>query len=281
MLVGLRSRKHIPPFELVRPTSIEEACEALSGAACSALMAGGIDLIDRLKNGEAIDRVVHLAGIRELHGIHRDADAVTVGALTTHAEVAGSSTLAGLLPGLAEIWRGIANPRIRYTGTVGGNLMSGMAHYDAPPALMALGASAVAADRLGSISTVDISGLGGRNDIILQGIRIPVAPFRRRLFAERSLHPTISLYLGAEIEDGTIRSARIAVGCAYPRSLVADPPLAGMQVAALGADAAAVARAVTQTLPEPMSDGLASGSYRRRMIEVLTRRLLIKLGSQP
>jgi carbon-monoxide dehydrogenase medium subunit len=280
MLVGLRSRKHIAPFELVRPASLEEACRALSAPGRSAVMAGGVDLIDRLKHGEAIDRVIHLAGVRELSGIRRDGDAISIGALTTHAEIVGDSLLAGLLPDVPAIWRGIGNPRVRHTGTLGGNLMSAMSHYDAGPALLALRASAVATNGSGGSETLELPGIGKRNDIILERIRIPVARFRVRLLADRSLHPIISLYLGASIEAGAIRSARIAVGCAYAQPVIAALPLAGVPIAALGADAAAAAREAAAALAEPMTDGLASGSYRRRMIEVLTRRLLIKLGSQ-
>ena len=58
MLVGLRSRKHIPPFDLVRPASVEEACRALATPGRSVVMAGGLDLIDRLKGGEPVDRII-------------------------------------------------------------------------------------------------------------------------------------------------------------------------------------------------------------------------------
>jgi len=279
MLVGLRSRKHIAPFDLVRPASLEQACRALSALGRNAVMAGGIDLIDRLKLGETVDRVVHLAGVPELSGIRRDGDAISIGALTTHAEIVGDSLLAGLLPDLPAIWRGLANPRVRHTGTLGGNLMSALPHYDAAPALLALGASAVVANIAGAVEALGLAGLGRRTGIILERVCIPVKS--QRLLADRTLHPIISLYLGAEIESRAIRSARVAVGCAYAQPVVIELPLSGVPVSALGSDAAAVARNAAASLAEPISDGLASESYRRRMIEVLTRRLLIKLGSQP
>lgn len=281
MLVGLRSRKHIPPFELFRPISVEQACRACSGPGRVAAMAGGLDLIDRLKAGEPVDRIVHLAGVRELSGIQRDGDAVSIGALTTHAELANSTVLAELLPDLPALWRTIANPRVRSAGTIGGNLMSALPHYDARPALLALGAEAAAFDRAGNYSAFDLRSLGEREDFILAQVRVSVAPFRQRLLADRSLHPIVSVYLGASVENGKVHFARIAVGCAHAQALVVELPVADVPVAAFGSDAAELARAAVARLPGPLSDGLASGSYRRRMIEVLARRLLIKLGSQP
>src|SRR5262249_28430705 len=159
---GLRSRKHIPPFELVRPASLDAVCRALSAPGCNALMAGGIDLIDRLKLGEPVDRVIHLAGVRELSGIRRDGDAISVGALTTHADIINDATLMEVLPDWPAIWRGVANPRVRHAGTVGGNLMSAMPHYDAGPALLALAASAMTINSSGASASLALAALNTR-----------------------------------------------------------------------------------------------------------------------
>jgi carbon-monoxide dehydrogenase medium subunit len=281
MLIGLRSRKHIPSFDLVRPASVAEACRALTAPGRSVVMAGGLDLIDRLKGGEAVDRIVHLAGVRELAGIRRDGDAISIGALTTHAELARSALLADLIPDFPATWRTIANPRVRFGGTLGGNLMSAAPHYDAWPALLALGADAVVFDRSGVPAAVELPALRGRDDILLGQVRIGgAASLQRRLLADRSLHPVVSVYLGASIDNGKVRSARIVAGCAHAQAVMAELPVAGTPVATLGSDAGDLARAVAGSVPEPIGDGLASGPYRRRMIEVLTRRLLIKLGSQ-
>jgi carbon-monoxide dehydrogenase medium subunit len=280
MLVGLRSRKHIPSFDLVQPASVEEACRALAAPGRTVVMAGGLDLIDRLKGGEAVDRIVHLAGVRELAGIRRDGDKITIGALTTHAQLAHSKMLADLIPDFPVIWRTIANPRVRLAGTLGGNLMSAAPHYDAGPALLALGADAVVFDRSGAPAVVELPALRGRDGILLGQVRIGGAAVRRRLLADRSLHPIVSVYLGASIDHGKVRSARIVAGCAHAQAVMAELPVAGAAVAMLGSDAGDLARTVAGSLPEPIGDGLASGPYRRRMIEVLARRLLIKLGSQ-
>jgi len=280
MLVGLRSRKHIPSFELVRPANIDEACRALTAPGRNVVMAGGLDLIDRLKGGESVDRIVHLAGVRELSGIRRNGDTIAIGALTTHAQLADSTVLADLLPDFPAIWRTIANPRVRFAGTLGGNLMSAAPHYDAWPALLVLGADAVVFDRSGAPATVELSALRGRDDVVLGQVCIGAASSQRRLLADRSLHPIVSVYLGAEIDNGKVRSARIATGCVHAQAVMSEVQVVDTPVASLGSDAGELARAAAASLPEPISDGLASGSYRRRMIEVLARRLLIKLGSQ-
>src|SRR5712671_4989377 len=278
MLVGLRSRKHIPSFDLVRPASVEEACRALAAPGRNIVMAGGLDLIDRLKGGESVDQIVHLADVRELAGIRRDGNTIAIGALTTHAQLADSTMQADLLPDFTAIWRTIANPRVRSAGTLGGNVMSAAPHYDAWPALLALGAEALVFDRSGSPTSVELPALHDRDDSILGQIRIRAVSPHRRLLADRSLHPIVSVYLGAGIDNGTVRSARIVAGCAHAQAVMTELPVAGTSVASLGSDAGDLARAAAGSMPEPISDGLASGSYRRRMIEVLAQRLLIKFG---
>jgi hypothetical protein len=69
MLVGLQSRKHIHPFDLLRPQIREDGCAGAAPHRRTAFMAGGLDLIDRIKNGEAFDHLIGLEGITALQGI--------------------------------------------------------------------------------------------------------------------------------------------------------------------------------------------------------------------
>lgn len=278
MPVGLRSRKHIMPFDLVQPTTAVEACAAMSAVGRNVYMAGGLDLIDRMKRGEAFDRVVRLDAIAAMHGIRRSDAAITIGALTTHAEIARSGVLADAVPGLAALWRGIANPRVRHAGTIGGNLMSGAPHYDAAPALLALDARALVRTS-GGARTVPIDALADQHDTLLETIVVDPAPILH-LLADRSLHPVISVYLGARSAEGHLRWARIAVGCAYARPVALPLRVSGLTLPALASRADAIARAAIAELPGGMlDDGLASAAYRRRVCEVLVRRQLVRLGA--
>jgi aerobic carbon-monoxide dehydrogenase medium subunit len=277
--VGLRSRKHIRPFDLLRPTSPEEATGMVLPDARSAFMAGGLDLIDQMKSGRTFERVILLDGIGAMKAIRREGGRIIIGALTTHADIARSDTVREAAPDLAALWRTIANPRVRCTGTIGGNLMSGLPHYDAAPALLALGAEATAHTATG-VRKVGIDRLADHPGALLASISIAGIP-PPRLVADRSLHPALSVYLGARVNQGELMSARVAIGCACGRPVAVDLPLVGERPSGLAAKADDVVRAVAAALPAKMiDDGLASAAYRRRMCEVLIRRLLLRLAAQ-
>lgn len=276
MLTGLRSRKHIAPFDLVQPGSIEECCAHLARPGRAALMAGGVDLIDRMKSGETFDRVVSLSRIAGLSDIRIEGDTIVIGALATHAMIAQSALIAEHFPDLSQFWAQIANPRIRYAGTIGGNLMSAQPHYDAMPALLALNATVTMADMLGR-HQVALSDLANRK-ALLADVRVPFES--RRLLAERSLHPAVAVYAGARIKGDLLSDLRIAIGGAYAQACVFALPVQETSPAFIVGDAAKLAQDMVAGLPEPLDDGLASASYRRRMIEVLTRRLLVRLGNR-
>ncbi len=275
MLVGLRSRRQIAPFTLHCPTSLAEA--AAERTANSAFLAGGMDLIDRLKYGEPLERLIRLDRVRGLSDISGGPDLLRIGAMATHAAIADSALLHDVLPDLAMIWRGIANPRVRFAGTIGGNVMSRRGEYDAMPALLALGAEAeVAADH--GTHRVPLDRLVMLDDPLLASFVIKL-PRALRLFAERSLRPAVAVWLGLTVEAGRVSALRVAVGMAHPLPACVTLPL-DVKLTELGRDAAAVAAKVMHLMPATAGDGRASAAYRRRMIGVLTERLLIRGGDQ-
>jgi aerobic carbon-monoxide dehydrogenase medium subunit len=277
-MVGLRSRKHIRPFDLLRPASPAEAIGMALPDARSAFMAGGLDLIDRMKNGTAFERVILLNGLAAMKAIRREGGRIIIGALATHAEIASSDVLVQGAPDLMKLWRVIANPRVRSTGTIGGNLMSAQPHYDAAPALLALAAEATVNTAAG-VFTAGIDRLADHPGALLDSIGIAETP-ALRLLADRSLHPALSVYLGARVNRGELVAARIAIGCAYARPVAVDLPVGGKPVSGLAARAEEVVRAVAAALPADMADdGFASAAYRRRMCDVLIRRLLLRLAA--
>jgi aerobic carbon-monoxide dehydrogenase medium subunit len=274
MLVALRGRRHIAPFALHRPETIAETLALCAAAGSSAFLAGGIDLIDRLKHGDTIDRLIRLDGVPGLAGISVHDGLLRIGAMATHAAITESDTIRGVLPDLTALWDTIANPRVRFTGTIGGNVMS-HPDYDALPALMALGAEAEIATDAGP-ERVDLETIAARRQPLLTGFTVE-NPGAKRLFADRTLRPALTVWLGLEVIDGRVKMLRLAVGIAHPTPVRAALPL-DIPLELLSENAARIAADATQLLPEPMSDSRAGAAYRKRMTVTLTRRILTRAG---
>lgn len=271
MLVGLRSRRQIAPFALHRPHTLAEAVALRREPGVNAFLAGGIDLIDWLKQGHAIDRLIRLDGVSDLAAITGDSDRLRIGAMATHAAITDSKLIGKVLPDLSTLWHQVANPRVRFAGTIGGNVMAARSDYDGLPALLALGAEAEIATDTGVRRTP----LDKLDDLVTSFV-IP-APAVLRLFTDRSLRPAISLWLGLTVTGGHVTAIRVAVGMAHPVAVCVTLDL-DVSIASLGGQAASIAEEVMRQLPEPMTDGRAGASYRRRMVGVLTRRILSRAG---
>ena len=274
-----RSRKLIPDFRLHRPRTAAEA--VAMKAACGAgavFMAGGIDVVNRMKFGIPVSDVIHLGGVAGLDRIEVSSGELRLGALVTHDRLANSPEIRSLLPALARTWPGVANIRVRCKGTIGGNIMAADPAYDFALAALAAGARLVFLDPDGSPSVVAAAELGGgRLDRLLTTIILPSGMTLRLMF-DRSLRPIVSLVLGLDLADGRITGGRVAIGCAYATPMAARLPIdEALAIGELASRAAAIAREVATGLPEPRGDHNAGANYRRRMVEGLLRRHLSAL----
>jgi xanthine dehydrogenase YagS FAD-binding subunit len=109
-------------FSLADCTTVEAALGQLKNGAV--VKAGGVDLLDRMKNGtDAPARLVNIRNIKELRGIQAGQDGLTIGALTTLAEIADDPTIRSQYTVLADACGSAATPHIRNMATVGGNLL--------------------------------------------------------------------------------------------------------------------------------------------------------------
>ena len=112
------------PFEYLEPRSLDQAVALLSAQPDDTrIIAGGTDLLSEMKEGVVRpQRLVGLAGILDLHGIAVTASGVTIGAMTTIADLAAHPVVRSRYTALAEAAAGLATPQIRHVGTLGGNL---------------------------------------------------------------------------------------------------------------------------------------------------------------
>ena len=129
-------------FNYHRPSSLDEAKQALSGAEEGKFVAGGMTLIPTMKQRLASPSdLVDLGAISELKGVCEDNGAVVIGAMTPHAAVASNDIVKSKIPALAALADGIGDPQVRNRGTIGGSIANADPAADYPAGLLGLGAT--------------------------------------------------------------------------------------------------------------------------------------------
>jgi len=131
-------------FEYHRPTSVRQAASLLGKAEDAKIVAGGHTLLPTMKMRLAAPAsLIDLSQIADLRGIERSARSVTIGAMTTHSEVADSAEVKEAIPALAELAAMIGDPAVRHRGTIGGSVANNDPAADYPAACLALAATVV------------------------------------------------------------------------------------------------------------------------------------------
>ena len=130
-------------FEYHRPETLSAAVGDLANPDAKAL-AGGMTLLPTMKQRLASPAaLVDLRDVRELAGIAREGDNLVIGAMTRHADVAGSNVVQAAIPALASLAGLIGDAHVRNMGTIGGSVANNDPSADYPAAALALGATIV------------------------------------------------------------------------------------------------------------------------------------------
>lgn len=280
MLAVHRSRKRIAPFRLHRPIDVDDAVGMLRDLPHACVVAGGSDVINRMKCGEVIDDVVSIGHLTSLRRIDVTRGVLQIGAACTHHDLSTSAEVGRASPALAQQWGRIATPRVRFKGTVGGNLMARHPDYEGRALLAAVGATLRYATPRGPRVVACAEQFAAPRDErgwLLEWIE--VAPEGdTRIEYDRSLKGIAGVVVGATIDGDRIVRARAATTWAYPDLHCADLRIAGGAASQLRSDAAAVAADWVGSLPEPLTNHLATGRYRRKILEIQLRRALERAG---
>jgi xanthine dehydrogenase small subunit len=130
---------HINGHTCFKPTTVASAARFRADHPDCAIVSGGTDLGVQINKGVRDPAaVMTTSALRELREIHRDGDALVVGATATLAELERACTDA--LPEYAGMLYYFGSPPIRNAGTLGGNIANGSPIGDTMPALYVLGA---------------------------------------------------------------------------------------------------------------------------------------------
>ena len=126
-----------------RASSVAEAAKLVSEGDAR-LLSGGMTLIPAMKTRLAAPSdVVDIARIDALKGVKVFGNTVTIGAATTHHDVANNAELKSVVPAISDLASHIGDPHVRHRGTIGGSVANNDPAADYPAALLALGATVV------------------------------------------------------------------------------------------------------------------------------------------
>jgi carbon-monoxide dehydrogenase medium subunit len=263
-------------FQYHRAASVADAAARLAADPDAKLLAGGQTLIAAMKLRLAAPAaLIDLGGIAELKHVDLDGDDVVIGAMASHAQVAGSSDLARRIPALAQLAGGIGDPMVRNLGTIGGSLANSDPAADYPAGVLGLDAT-IRTDRR-SIAADDfflgIYETALRPGEIIVGVRFPVP--QRAAYVKFSNPASRYAIVGVFVAQsrGAVRVAVTGAGpCAFR---VPD------MEQALAKRFAPEALANVYIAAEPLSSDLhASAQYRAHLVTVLAQRAVRQaLGS--
>ena len=125
---------------------VKEASKLASSS--SVFLAGGMTTIPSMKLGLASYKdIINIKEIKKLSGIKVTGKTVTIGATTTHVEVAKSKDVKKAIRSLASLAEGIGDPQVRNRGTIGGSVANNDPAADYPSACIALNATVHTSNR--------------------------------------------------------------------------------------------------------------------------------------
>ena len=274
-------------FDYHRPTSLSDAVALLSSLDADArVIAGGHSLIPMMKLRLATpSHLVDLAAVGELKGVSEVGGEIVIGAMTTQHDLIASEVLASQLPILRETSLLIADPQVRYLGTLGGNVANGDTGNDMPALMMTLGAVYILLGKAGErrVAARDYYqgayATAARPDEILTKVVIAPPPAGHGYAYEKLKRKVGDYATAAAAVILTVSNGAVAT-CAIGLTNVADSALfasaAAQAVIGSRMDKAALAQAsaAAEAITSPAADGRGSSEYRRKMAGVMTARAL-------
>ena len=267
------------------PTTIAEAIAILAREPDARCLAGGQSLVAAL-NTRSFEApvLISLQRIEGLRGIRLAADgAVTIGAMTTHREVARSDCFRAGLGIVPQAAAHIAHPAVRTMGTMGGSICHADPAADYPAVLAACGATVTLVSARGQRDLpateffVDFLTTAAEAAEIVTAIKFPVMPEETRGVYEKFCRSegdfaTVSVALVLAMQGGVCTYARIALGGCGPGPVRAPDAEARLIGSRLGDGDIGAASGILCSRADPPSDVRGSAEYRMMLIPRLVAR---------
>ena len=282
----------VAPVGVLTPTSLDEALATLSEQPGARLLAGGTDLMVEINEGRHHvpddESIIAVGQLPELRTWVHDPVARTLrlGSAVRYAELE-RAPLAGLAPALAQAARTVGSPQIRNAATIGGNLATCSPAGDGLPVLAALDAVVELRGPDGTRTMPVLEFMTGvkrtalRPSELIVAVTVPVLDGWQGYAKVGVRNAMVIAIAGACLAvDRPRRSVSLALGSVAPTIVrAADAEAHAME--SVDWDTGAVTEQdadrfgeLAAAVTSPIDDHRATAAYRRRAVEVLSRRLL-------
>ena len=284
----------IPPFEYTAPRTLSELFETMDGHGKELqIMAGGTDLMIALKERTVAPKIiVDLSRLRkELEGIAVEDGVLRIGALATFFQIESSPFVARYANALRQAAANVGTLQIRSIATLGGNLATASPAADSAPPLIALGGTVTLLSRSEQRSLPVQSVFAGpkRNGLrageIVSSVEIRASEevrsaWTRSAVRNENVLSTVSVAVASTVKDGRFGPSRVALGAVAPTPILAEKASGAMTGSEATSEQAERVAALAAEDARPISDIRASAHYRKRLVSVLTRRLIRQILSE-
>ena len=256
-----------------RAASAADAAAKMGAAEDGKYLAGGQTLLPTMKQRLAAPSdLIDLTHIDEMKGISVSGGVVSIGAATTHAEVASSADVAGAIPALAALAGHIGDPAVRNRGTIGGSLANNDPAADYPAAALGLGATIVTNSReIAADEFFDgMFATALDEDEVITAVRFPVA---KKAGYEKFPNPASRYAMVGVFVADTDSGARVAVTGAGNDGVFRHT---AMEQALGGNWSADALNGIGTDQGDMLSDLHASAPYRAHLVNVMAQRAVGK-----
>jgi carbon-monoxide dehydrogenase medium subunit len=263
-----------PPLH--QPTSLAEACELLDSLDDPMVYGGGTAIQILIKQGVLFaGHLVDISGIPGLAAIEETAEGVRVGPMASVRQMETSEVVRRRAPLAAQTYGHVANPRVRNTASVGGNIAHGDYRLDPPTALLVLDARVELTSVRGTRTVpirdffVDFQLTAVEPGELITALHVPAGPagssstYVKMSSLGENDWPAASV--AAQL-DAQRRTLRLGLG-----ALAHVPRYVEVQLDGGDVDAAvAAAKSAVEPELDPIPDIRGSAAYKRRLGLVAT-----------
>jgi CO/xanthine dehydrogenase FAD-binding subunit len=274
------------PLNFIQPKTIEELAETLLRMNDTVLIAGGTDLLPRMHRGVRLaENIIDLSKMYELRFIFEGEEKISIGSMTTYADIINSTALNSNAKILCQAAGNVGSHQTRQRGTIGGSIGNASPAGDILIALLVLDAQ-VLLHSMSGIRKIPLSSIfeaPGKTQIhkkeFIHSIEFSTpeeeTKFYFRKIGKRQAMACsvagVAISLRTDVGNKTIEDARIALGSVAPTPVRVAETENFLKGKILSPDVCHEAGEIAVTESSPIDDVRGTADYRKLMVSRLVK----------